>query len=155
MTLVQCMWHRLTYKPLHRYKITADVGERHKVLGKIMKYSVLTTTELDKLTSDVPDVDMSKCVVYGRVLISGVVYTSAIYHRSEVTNDSIVRLQSAEVGTIQKFVSCCKKDCTSCGENTYCDHYIIASIHPSFPFGLADQTAESTAQHIVRIENAT
>ena len=122
-----------------------------------MKYSVPMTTELGKLTSDVPDVDMSKCIVYGQVLIAGVVYTctSAIYHRSEVTNDSIVQLQSAEIGTIEKFVSCCKKDCTSCGENTYCDHYIIASIHPSFPFGLIDQTADSTVQHIVRIENAT
>ena len=41
-----------------------------------MMCSQLTTSELDKLASDVADVDVRKCAVYGRVLISGVVYTS-------------------------------------------------------------------------------
>ena len=98
--------------------------------------------------------DVSKCIVYDRVLLSGVVYIRALYHRSEVTNDSVVCLRSAEVGTIQKFVSYCKKDYTSCTENTFSEHYIIVSIHPSFPFGFANQSAESTAQHIVQIRNS-
>lgn len=72
-----------------RYKITGDVGDGHKVLGKLMNYSMLSTRELDKLVSDVAMMDTSKCAVYGRVLLSGVLYTSAMYHRSEVTNDSI------------------------------------------------------------------
>ena len=135
-----------------RYKITDDVGEGHKVLGKVMKCSLLSTSELDKLKSEVDVVDV-KIAVYGRVILAGVLYTSALYHRSEVTNDSMVRLKTAEIGTIQKFVSCCKSGCTTCSANTFCEHYIV-SIHPSFPFGLVNQTAESTARHIVQIGNS-
>ena len=64
-------------------RLTFNLGsaECHKVLGKVMKYTVLMTTELDKLTLDahVPNVDISKRFVYNRVLISGMVYTSDIY----------------------------------------------------------------------------
>ena len=147
VTLLQCMWHRQPYMPLYRYKITADVGEGHKLLGKVMKYSVLTTTELDKLPSNVPDVDVSKCIVYGRVLLSGVVYTSSIYHRSEVTNDSMVRLKSTEIGTIQKFMSCCRKDCTSCNENTFANTTSLSQFIPHSH--LASLTKLQSPQHSI------
>ena len=94
------------------------------MLERVMKYSLLSTTEL---TSDVAEVDVSKCILYGRVLLSGVLYTSALYHRSEVTNDSVVCLRSAEIGTIQKFLSCCKKGCTECCESTYTVNIISLS----------------------------
>ena len=53
-----------------RYKIAGDVGDGHKVLGKLMNCSVLSTRELDKMLSYVAVMDTSKCVVYGRVLLS-------------------------------------------------------------------------------------
>lgn len=118
-----------------------------------MNCSVLSTRELDKLFSDVAMMNTSKCAVYGRVLLAGVLYTSAMYHRSEVTNDSIVSLKTGEIGTIEKFVSFCEKDCTLCSESTFCKHHIIVSIHPSFPFDFDDQVTDCTAQHIVRIGN--
>lgn len=136
-----------------RYKIAGDVGDGHKVLGKLMNCSMLSTRELDKLVSDVAMMDTSRCAVYGRVLLSGVLYTSAMYHRSEITNDSIVRLKTGDIGTIEKFVSFCEKDCTACNESTFCKHHIIVSIHPSFPYDFIDQTADCTARHVVRIGN--
>jgi hypothetical protein len=121
------------------------------VLGKVMQCSLLSTSDLDKLKSYVTDMDDNKCVVYGRVVLLGVLYTSGLYHRSEVTNDSVVRLRTAEIGTVQKFVSCCQSGCT-CSANAFCGHYIIVSVHPSLPF---NQTAESAVQHVVQIGNST
>ena len=72
---------------LVRYVIVVD---DHEVLGKVMQVM---------LKSYVTDMDENKCVVYGRVL-SGVLYTSGLYHCSEVSNDSVVRLRIAEIGTI-------------------------------------------------------
>ena len=86
-------------------------------------------------------------------MLCGVVYTSTLYQHSEVNNDSVVCLQSAEIGTIQKFVSCCKKDCTSYSENTFYQHYMIISIHPSFPFGLVNTQGTRFIQQPLFIVN--
>lgn len=68
--LVHGIKSTFTCKPSCRYKITADIGGGHKVLGKVMMCSQPTTSELDKLRSDLADVDVSKCIVDGRVLLS-------------------------------------------------------------------------------------
>ena len=65
-----CLW-----KSSCRHKITKDVGEDHNVLGKVMQCSLLSTSDLDKLKSYVTGMDVNKCVVYGRVVLSGVLYT--------------------------------------------------------------------------------
>ena len=79
------------------------------------------------------DLDVNKYVVYGGVL-SGVLYTSGLYHRSEATNGSVVCLRTAEISTVLKFVSCCQSGC-SCIANAFCGHYINVSLHPSLQFG--------------------
>ena len=114
-----------------------------------MNTSILTENELHKLT-DLPSIDIGKSTVYSRVILSGVLYSSALYHRSETTNDSVIsirRIGTTEIGTIQKFISCCTKDCTSCGVQSFCRHFTIVSTNQIHPF---DQTSE-TAQHIIRI----
>ena len=83
------------------------------------------------------DMDVNKCVVYGRV-VSGVLYTSGFYHRREVTNASVVRLRTAEIGTMQKLVAV--KVGVHVVQMLFVDITSLSQFIP-LPF---DQTAEST-----------
>lgn len=74
VTLEQYLWYRLAFKSC-RYKITEDIGEGHKVLGKVMQCSLFSTNEVDKLQSYMADMDVRKCAVYSRVILSEVLYT--------------------------------------------------------------------------------
>ena len=96
---------------LYRYRVTASIGQGHQVLGEVMRSSTLNGTELAKLEVLLESMDARKCIVYGRVLISGTMYSSAMYNRSDITNDSIISLSSngsTLVGTVQKYVSYCQ-----------------------------------------------
>ena len=115
--------------------MTGSIGQGHQVLGKVARLSTLSGTELAKLRALFKSVDDEKGIVYGGVLISGTLYSSAMYNRSDVTNDSIVPLSSNVVGTVQKYVSC-QQGCTSCCEGTYCKHFAIIAMHPTFEFGV-------------------
>ena len=113
--------------------------------------NVLTGEELAKLTECV---NVGKCAVYSRLMLSGVLYSSAQYNRSGITNDSIISLTQygkTMIGTTQKFVSCCNNDCVSCTASTYCSHFVVVATHPTFPFGITDEATNSTAQHVMQI----
>ena len=58
------------------YKVSADVGCGHKVLGKTMNTSILTENELHKLT-DLPSIDIGKSTVY-QECYTVVLYTIAL-----------------------------------------------------------------------------
>lgn len=134
--------------------MTASIGQGHQVLGKVMKLCTLSGTELAKLRTLFESVYDGKGIVYGRVLISGTLYSSAMYNRSDVTNDSIISLSgdgSTLIGTVQKYVSCCQQGCTSCCDNTYCKHFAIVAVHPTFKFGVVDNVTNATAPHVKRI----
>jgi hypothetical protein len=133
--------------------VTASIGQGHQVLGKVMRLSALSGTELAKLRALLESVDDGKCIVYGRVLISGMLYSNSMYNRSDVTNDSIVSLSNNVIGTVQKYVSCCEQECTSCREceGTYCKHFAIVAIHPTHKFGVVDNITNATAPHVKRI----
>ena len=134
--------------------MTASIGQGHQVLGKVMRSSTLNGTELAKLEVLLKSVDAGKCIVYGRVLISGTLYSSTMYNRSDVTNDSIISLSSngsTLIGTVQKYVSSCQQGCTSCCEGTYCRHFTIVAVHPTYEFGVVDDITNATAPHVKRI----
>ena len=134
--------------------MTASIGQGHQVLGKILKLCTLSGTELSRLKTLFECMDDRKGIVYGRVLIAGTLYSSAMYNRSDVTNDSIISLSGnggALIGTVQKYVSCCQRGCTSCGDDAYCKHFAIVAIHPAFAFGVVDSVTNATASHVQRI----
>ena len=134
-----------------RYKVTAKIGQGHQVLGKVTRLSALTGTKLAKLRALFESVDDGKGIVYGRVLISGTLFSSAMYNRSDITNDSIISLSSSGctlIGMVQKYVSCCRQGCTSCCEHTYCKHFAIIAMHPMFEFGVVDNITTASAPHI-------
>ena len=131
--------------------MTASIGQGHQVVGKVMRLSTLSGTKLAKLKKLLESVDDGKCIVYGRVLISGTLHSSAMYNRSDVTNDSIISNGSTLIGTVQKYVSCCQQGCTSCWESTYCRHFTIVAVHPTYKFGVVDEITNATASHVNRI----
>ena len=131
--------------------MTANIGQGHQVLGKVMRSSTLNGTELAKLEVLLESVDAGKCIVYGRVLISGTLYSSTMYNCSDVMNDSIISLSSngsTLIGTVQKYVSCCQQGCTSCCEGTYCRHFTIIAVHPTYEFGVVDAITNATAPRV-------
>ena len=76
-----------------------------------------------------------------------------MYSRSDVTNDSITSISSngnTLIGTIQKYVSRCQQGCTSCSEGTYCRHFTIVAVHPTYEFGVVDDITNATAPHVNR-----
>ena len=91
----------ILFSHLYRYKVTLSIG-------KVMRSSTLNGAELAKLEVFLESVDAGKCIVYGRVLISGTLYSSTMYNRSDVTNDSIISLSSngsTLIATVQKYAS--------------------------------------------------
>ena len=119
-----------------------------------MKSNVLNQQELAKLMESYPSFSStSKCVVYSRVLLSGVLYSSASYKRSGVTDDSVVCLEHGEIGTVQSYVSFCKEVC-SCNPSKFCTHVIIVCLHPHQPIGIDDQATGATAKHVMQIGNS-
>ena len=119
-----------------------------------MGLSTLSDTELGKLKVLLESVDEGKCIVYGRVMISGTLYSSTMYKRSDVTNDSIVSLctrgGSLIIGTVQKYVSCCRLGCT-CNEDVYCGHFVVVDLHPTNEFGIVDSITNATAPQLKQI----
>ena len=52
-------------------------------MGKVIQCSLLTATELNKLTSEVANVDVSKCVLYSQLLLCYVEWCTQVLFTSE------------------------------------------------------------------------
>lgn len=132
--------------------MTATVGKGLQALGKILDSSTLSDEELDILHSKF--LSEAKCAVYARVLVFGVLYSSLLYTRTGITNDSIVTVcfdNIRTVGIIRKFLSICKVSCT-CSDNTFCEHYILVDEYSTSPFGVEDSITNADAKHIFAID---
>ena len=73
-----------------RYRVTANAGQGHLVLEKTSKLSELEDAEVVAIRGTFPSANLKDCIVYNRVLISGVMYTSTSYKRPITTIDHIV-----------------------------------------------------------------
>lgn len=73
-----------------RYSITADIGDGHLVLGRKFSFSHLKEDDISAVLSIYPTADLLGCIVYQRLLISGVLYTSAAYSRSQIKCDYLL-----------------------------------------------------------------
>ena len=91
----------------YRYTVTADVGQGHLVLGKLATSKELVEAEAKAVRDAFPCGNLEDCIVYSRILISGVMYTSTSYKRSTSTNDHTCPLEArtAEVVWVRTEVS--------------------------------------------------
>lgn len=133
-----------------RYTVTADLGQAHLVLGKLTKSNGLTDAEATAVREIFPSAKLEDYVVYSRVLISGVLYTSTSYKRHTATNDHTLclkqRLQKL-FGSALKYLSFCTHNCTAC--SIFCTHVVIVHSHSILPCVISTDTiTRATAQHI-------
>lgn len=133
-----------------RYSVTADLGQAHLVLGKLTKSSGLMAAEVSVVQETFPSAKLEDSIVYSRVLISGVMYTSTSYKRSTTTNDHTLCLKQERqklFGSALKYLSFCTHSCTACSK--FCTHVVIINNHPIVPSLISTDTITgATAQHI-------
>ena len=140
----------------YRYTVTADVGQGHLVLGKLATSNELVEAETTAVRDAFPGANLEDCIVYGRILISGVMYTSTSYKRSTSTNDHTVCLKQGQqklFGSALKYLSFCAYNCTKCP--TFCNHVIIVNNYSVIPYLISSDTITgATAQHIHRVSHS-
>ena len=133
-----------------RYAITSDIGQGHLVLGKLVNSNELVEAEATAVCDAFPRANLANCVLYSRVLISGIIYTSTSYKRSTTTNDHTVCLKEGQqklFGSALKYLSFCNYNCTKCP--TFCTHVIVVNTYSVSPYCISNDTITgATAQHI-------
>ena len=96
---------------------------------------MLNGMELAKLDMLLESMDARKRIVYGQVLISGTLYSSAIYNRSDITNDSIISLSSSNgstlVGTVQEVCQLLPAQCNSSTCKVYFESKVSYTVRVS------------------------
>ncbi len=121
-----------------------------------MESSSLSHDELAILQKE--PLTLMKCAVHARLLVSGVLYSSSLYTRSGITDDSVVTFLfkgKLTVGVIRKFVSCCDESCNGCADATFCSHYMVVDTYPILPFGIEDSITNAEATHVMKIEEGS
>ena len=134
----------------YRYTVTADIGQAHLVLGKLATSNELVEAEATAVRDAFPCANLEDCIVYSRILISGVMHTSTSYKRSTTTNDHTVCLKQGQqklFGSALKYLSFCTSNCAKC--STFCTHVIIVNNYSVIPYLISSDTITgATAQHI-------
>ena len=99
----------------YRYAITFDVRQGHLVLGKVVNSNELVEARATVVCDAFTSANLANSVLYSRILISGIIYTSTLYKRFTTTNDHIVRLKEGQQKLFEsalKYVNFCKYNCT-------------------------------------------
>ncbi len=94
---------------------------------------------------------LAKCAVYARLLVSEVLYSCTNVQDSILT---ILFKGRRAVGVIRKFVSCCEESCDVCTDATFCYHYMIVNTYTLSPFGIEDNITNAEAAHVMRTEES-
>jgi hypothetical protein len=137
-----------------RYKVTADLGQGHLVLGKLSSSADLTMEEIASVKQLLQEANLKKGTLYHRVMINGIVYTSTNYHQfTKAMNDHIFTIVEGNVkfvASAQKYVSVCKVDCVNC--SSPCQHIMIVKVLPILEYQIITETITgTTTQHHHRI----
>ena len=142
-----------TYVLFYRYSITCELNQGHLVLGKVTNISVVPSTE--KALLEEYDIDYSTAKCYHRTLVSGVLYTSASYKRSQVKNDSILyfrRNNHPVFGIAQHYISFCNTSCTRC--TRLCKSLVIMLVYNILPDKIdTDRLTGATAVQIFHVQS--
>ena len=93
----------------HRYSVTEDAGKGHLVLGKVDKYSVLTTEESAAFLALCPHAIVDRSIVFDRLLLDGIVYTNYRYQQKQ-SNDYIIAFKNGSIGKACKYISITSQD---------------------------------------------
>ena len=137
----------------YRYSVTVDAGNGHLILGKISRGCDLSDVEEAAVFKQFPSANLKDCMVYNRILISGVIYTATSYRRSSTTNDHLVCIKHGSnkaIGSAVKYLSFCTKECLSCSKCCY--HIILVDIHHILQSNLSTDTiTKATARHVHQI----
>ena len=99
-----------------RYAITSNLGCNHLIVGKKLDHNSLSEQDVIAIKQLLPNADIKKAIVYNRVLISGIIYTTTAYNKSTLRNDSIVCLcedNERIFGIAKQYVSFANEDSVS------------------------------------------
>ena len=133
-----------------RYKVTATLQGGHLVVGRLSNFTDLNDEEIELIQGALPDAKLDHCIVYYRVLVNGVIYTSSCYQRHTTTNDYVLCVGNKDelsFGYARKYLSTCKTTCTSCCSP--CNNIVIVDMFQVVPCDfVTDTSSGATARHI-------
>lgn len=112
-----------------RYSVTCDLGQSHHVLGKISSLPSLPSDELLALDHEQLNIQQSSAILYHRMIIAGILYTTASYKRSKVKADRVLCLKRNEqkfFGVAKHYASFCTTDCNGCLKP--CKHIVFVTL---------------------------
>ncbi len=120
------------FQCFYRYHVSLELCSGHLVVGKYNSFSRLAADEITSIRNLLPlAVFNPKTVVYDRVLINGIMYSTINYLRLANSSDHIFSLVAEEqtlIGSARKFVSLCDSSCVSCLQP--CKHIVIVESLP-------------------------
>ena len=128
------------------------MGCGHSALGKLSKSDQLSDNEVAAVYDSFPFANLSGAIVCSRVLLAGIVYSSADYVRAVRTNDYTLAFQTGDqksksFGFAKKYISFCRVDCSSCTQ--FCHHAVIVASHQLHDIQLGcDSITGATARQI-------
>ena len=120
------------------------------MIGKTQNSTHLSDEEVTSIKVKLPHVDLDSSIIYNRVMVNGVIYSSTSYHRQNVTNDHVFCFRDREnkcIGSARKYLSVCNINCTSC--SLPCSNLVIADVLKILPAQfIVDTISGATARHI-------
>ena len=109
-----------------------NLGPDQLVIGKIYKSTDLSGEELAIISERFPSINLSRCISYNRLLISGVLYTSTSYTLATTKCDYLISFKvgsSRAIASVEKYLSFCYESCQKCSDFSYCQHIVLAKHH--------------------------
>ena len=124
------------------------------MIGKTLTSSDFTNEEVTLIELKQPDVKLDSSIVYYRLVLNGVMYSSTSYRRQSITNDSVLYFcdgESKYIGSARKYLSVCKTDCTSCCSP--CSNLIIADTFEIIPVDFIEDTISGASARQIHCIN--